>query len=163
VLSLYTPTLYNGVLVIAGNNYSDTARVYYEAYTGNVIVHDQTNNNWWRFSRYAVGRVDFYGNGGNDTFRNLTAIPTIAYGGVGNDWIEGGSGNDVLDGGDGADVLIGGFGNDALYGGFGNDALYGGYGVDYLNGGYDNDYMEDWSWEYTTFYDPWGRNTIRRL
>jgi Ca2+-binding RTX toxin-like protein len=77
-----------------------------------------------------------------------------AYGGSGNDYIEGNSLHNYLLGGIGVDQLLGGLGNDSLYGGTegdflagndGNDLLYGDTGNDVLNGGSGNDscYGED--------------------
>ena len=58
-----------------------------------------------------------------------------AYGGAGDDELEGGPGRDRLYGGDGADVLRGGGRTDALFGGRGDDELDGGPGRDRLRGG----------------------------
>lgn len=52
-------------------------------------------------------------------------VPTLQFGGVGNDSLLGGIANDILVGGDGADVIIGGQGHDELFGGRGADRLYG--------------------------------------
>jgi Ca2+-binding RTX toxin-like protein len=69
-------------------------------------------------------------------------LPSLVYGGEGNDHIVGGSGSDVLVGGPGKDKLIGKNGNDILIGGTGRDHLVGGRGEDILIGGstiYDSD------------------------
>jgi Ca2+-binding RTX toxin-like protein len=170
VLSLYTPSLSNGVLTIAGDNYNDRLQVYKDSYD-NVIVSDWTNGHWWWYRSWAVGRIVFYGNSGDDVFENLTSIATTAYGGYGNDYLSGGGNNDYLDGGYGNDtllgnwgndVLVGSYGNDVLYGGYGNDALYGGVGWDYLYGQYGNDYHEDRWGEWVTWYDAWGSNRFVR-
>jgi hypothetical protein len=68
-----------------------------------------------------VTKVNFYGNDGNDTFHNDTAIPCTAMGNAGYDELVGGGGNDSLYGGDDGDVLEGRGGNDALVGGAGGD------------------------------------------
>ncbi len=162
VMTISTPSVARNVLTIVGNGANDVVSVSKDNYNGNLIVTDHTNGRWWRFNQYGVGRVEFRGNAGDDAFKNYTVAPTRAFGGAGNDYLEGGRGDDLLDGGDGGDTLVGDEGDDALYGGYGRDALVGGYGKDYLNGGYDDDSMEDWAWEYTTFYDAWGTNTSRR-
>jgi Ca2+-binding RTX toxin-like protein len=56
--------------------------------------------------------------------------PLVAYGGSGDDRLEGGSGADILRGGAGRDVLAGRFGDDVLDGGLGADRLKGGSGRD---------------------------------
>jgi uncharacterized protein YkwD len=61
-----------------------------------------------------VDRVVYRGGGGPDRFINQTAIPSVAYGGQGNDTLLGGTGNDSLYGGAGVDRLDGGGGNDFL-------------------------------------------------
>ncbi len=62
-----------------------------------------------------------------------------AYGGAGDDEIEGASGRDLLDGGPGRDSLDGGDGNDRLRGGADPNRLEGGAGDDSLTGGSEND------------------------
>jgi Ca2+-binding RTX toxin-like protein len=73
------------------------------------------------FDPAVVTKVNFYGNDGNDTFHNDTAIPCTAMGNAGYDELVGGSGNDSLYGGDDGDTLEGRGGNDALVGGTGGD------------------------------------------
>lgn len=106
-----------------------------------------------------ISLIRFYGNDGNDHFHNNTDIASKAWGGEGNDELEGGNnddylygdeGNDILRGGAGADTLYGGNpdlaatidgnwsvfdGNDLLLGQDGNDLLAGGSGADTLRGG----------------------------
>lgn len=93
------------------------------------------------FSATSVRSLRFVGLGGNDTFKNLTALPLQAFGNAGSDKLEGGGTNDVLDGGDGNDTLTGGDGNDRLLGGNQDDWLSGGWGNDGLCGGHGNDTM----------------------
>jgi Ca2+-binding RTX toxin-like protein len=122
------------------------------------------------FASALVGRIEFHGLGGNDTFTNNTALICWAAGGAGNDtliggtsddWLTGQEGNDTLHGRGGNDLLESGWGNDTLYGNGGNDTLdgeggsdtllggtgqdqlLGGDGYDYLNGGQDGfaDYL----------------------
>ena len=49
--------------------------------------------------------INFFGGDGNDTFSNLTSIPSTAYGEAGTDELNGGSANDVLFGGADNDTL----------------------------------------------------------
>lgn len=86
-----------------------------------------------------VTRITFRGGDGNDTFRNLTSIPSDAQGGAGHDWLYGGSGPDLLLGQEGHDLLSGSGGNDVLRGGDGDDELSGDAGDDELHGGADHD------------------------
>lgn len=82
-------------------------------------------------------KIEFYGNEGNDTFKNNTNVACFADGGAGNDTLYGGGANDILFGGLGNDRLYGRGGNDSLYGNGGADYLDGGEGDDVLVGGYD--------------------------
>ena len=70
-----------------------------------------------------------YGRSGNDLI-GLHALGGIAYGGDGDDRLDGGSGDDRLYGGTGADFLFGNGGNDLLDGGPGADQMAGGAGND---------------------------------
>lgn len=110
-----------------------------------------------------IQQVVFYGYGGNDRLTYIgksPQTPTLtAYGGSGDNTLQGGpnddmffgeNGNDVLNGMDGDDLLNGGVGsdslsghqgNDRLDGGAGNDYLYGEAGRDRLFGGDGNDYL----------------------
>ena len=99
-----------------------------------------------------VEKVDFQGQGGDDSFTigDLTGTPIteiLFSGGAGNDTLaglaggvatatpitaSGGDGNDTLTGGTGADTLNGDAGNDTLEGHRGNDTLNGGDGDDLI-------------------------------
>ena len=83
-------------------------------------------------SRYSVGSVTIYGNGGNDTLIGSTS----------NDLIFGGDGVDVITGQGGADTINGGNDRDFLYGEAGNDLIRGDAGNDYIDGGTNNDSIE---------------------
>lgn len=107
--------IYGGELMIYGSGYSDKVRVSYSS--GYYVVTENGHNTWYRASWVSSGKVNFYGNAGNDTFRNDTWLRSYA------------------DGGSGHDLLIGGWAADSLYGSSGNDVLYGRDGRDYLNGG----------------------------
>lgn len=75
------------------------------------------------------------GSGPNALGRTLARI--IAFGGDGNDSLQGGDAADQLTGDAGNDTLRGEGGADQLLGGLGNDQLVGGAGTDRLSGGQD--------------------------
>lgn len=87
-----------------------------------------------------VKKIEVFGYGGNDVV-NLEAvsIPSMAFGGDGDDVLIGSQANDYLFGGNGNDKIWGRGGIDKLYGEAGNDWLYGENGNDYLNGGLGRD------------------------
>lgn len=89
----------------------------------------------------SVARIAFTGLSGDDTFTNLTGVPSRADGGPGMDLLRGGRAADELIGGDDGDVLRGGAGNDRLVGGSGRDELLGDEGADALWGGVGGDSM----------------------
>ena len=91
------------------------------------------------FNAAQVSRIAFSGLAGNDAFTNLSAIPSRADGGQGDDVLRGGRGVDEVMGGAGNDLLISGAGNDVVMGGAGNDKVYGDAGTDILRGGLGND------------------------
>ncbi|MEU6426419.1 hypothetical protein ABZ860_10990 [Microbispora sp. NPDC046973] len=62
-------------------------------------------------------------------------LPSVVYGGAGDDELRGGRGRDDLRGGDGDDDLRGGDGNDRLRGEAGDDVVRGGNDDDTLDGG----------------------------
>lgn len=132
-----------GNIVIVGDNVANTATVSnLSTYWYRVSV-DGLNYSFYK--PYVWNNmVSFYGNEGDDSFGNSTALRSYAYGHLGNDSLSGGTNMDYLDGGAGDDYLSGGAGNDVLYGRLGadrlfglagNDALYGGGGGDYMDGG----------------------------
>lgn len=110
-----------------------------------------------------INAIEFRGNGGNDTFSVIgNKLPVIgdgpmsitAYGGAGDDRLEGANGADALMGGTGNDVLIGHEASDRLAGNEDQDLLFGdeilteseqvaGYkaGHDTLAGGEGNDQL----------------------
>jgi hypothetical protein len=89
----------------------------------------------------SVKSLEFHGNAGNDTFKNLTNIASLAYGGSGKDILIGGTAADKIYGGDNDDYVDGRLGNDKLYGDAGNDILAGDKGNDLIHGGLGNDYL----------------------
>jgi Ca2+-binding RTX toxin-like protein len=71
------------------------------------------------------------------------AVPTVVYGGPGNDRFDGSdAGDDVFYGGEGDDNMLGRGGADLLDGGPGNDVIEGGAGGDRLLGGDGNDELK---------------------
>ncbi len=95
------------------------------------------------WTRSGVAQVEFQGGNGNDRFvNNVSTLPVRAFGGAGNDYLEGYNANDVLVGGDGDDTLVGYGGDDQMWGGNGNDTLRGMQGNDYLVGGEGNDIIK---------------------
>ena len=79
-----------------------------------------------------VQSIRFEGNDGNDRFVNDTTLPSIAYGGNGNDTLTGGRNHDELIGGRGQDTLSGRRGNDWLWGGSEQDSVSGGLGDNFV-------------------------------
>jgi Ca2+-binding RTX toxin-like protein len=84
----------------------------------------------------ALSKIKIFGRNGNDTLTvsNTITAATYAYGGAGNDTINGGGGHDYLYGDAGADLIHGNNGNDRLFGGAAVDQLFGDAGDDHLYG-----------------------------
>jgi hypothetical protein len=74
------------------------------------------------FDSAAISSIRFHGRGDDDRFVNNVAIPSTAYGGPGNDYLEGTSAVDTFYGEDGNDTLAGYGGKDMLNGGGGTDS-----------------------------------------
>lgn len=130
----------NGTLRITGSSADDGASV---TMTSTAIVASR-NGIRASFGLWQVRGIEFYGNGGNDTFINVTTIPCAAYGGDGDDSLTGGGGDDFLVGGLGNDTLLAAEGDDVLWGSGGHDVLGGGTGADRLKGhGGDDDLYGD--------------------
>ncbi|NVB76792.1 MAG: hypothetical protein HOV81_00220 [Kofleriaceae bacterium] len=125
-----------GVLTITGGTGNDTASV--SAPLRGTITATRGGFSA-SYSTSEVTKIVFYGNAGDDTFTNSTSIPAEAYGGDGNDTLNGGSGADFLVGGYGQDTIRGYGGNDTLWGSGGSDWLYGGEGNDLIKGHGGND------------------------
>jgi hypothetical protein len=90
-----------------------------------------------------TGHLIAYGLAGDDTIQVAGALtlPTILFGGDGNDTIKGGNGNNII---------VGGAGNDTLIGGSGRDILIGGDGADTLTGNGDDDILIAGTTDYDT-------------
>lgn len=97
-----------------------------------------------------------------DNTINLTNNGDLAFGGGGNDVLNGGSKSDYLSGGAGDDTLWGNGGNDVLDGGAGNDRLYSNYEASKLRGGDGNDILFGYYWatEGSTFEGGTGADSI---
>jgi hypothetical protein len=74
------------------------------------------------FDAAAVSSIRFLGRGDDDSFINNVPIPATAYGGLGNDYLEGTSAVDTFYGDEGNDTLVGFGGKDSLDGGAGTDS-----------------------------------------
>ncbi len=97
-----------------------------------------------RFNLSDISKVRVNARDGNDkVFVDAVGVdlPITAFGGNGDDLMQGGGVNDILHGGDGNDTLEGRAGPDSLFGGIGNDLLFGGDGVDTLEGFFGNDQL----------------------
>jgi Ca2+-binding RTX toxin-like protein len=141
-----------GVVQIMGSdNWKDNATVRQE--NGQVIVRmvsthvagqmTPTRLLEYRFRSTEVNEIMFWGKGGDDSFLSQVNLPCVAYGGAGNDRLEGANAADIFHGGAGNDLLIGNGGDDKLYGEAGNDTLVGGSGRDTPNGGAGIDHYRD--------------------
>ncbi|RDJ25202.1 calcium-binding protein [Bosea caraganae] len=91
----------------------------------------------------AYGSYNYFEGGWGDDYISVdpaaAGLDIDAYGGNGDDWLQGGAEIDYLYGGLGDDFLVGGpaaaDSGDYLEGGQGRDALYGGAGSDHIYGG----------------------------
>ncbi len=81
-----------------------------------------------------TGSIVIFGQDGNDTITVASNITRTVY-------AFGGAGNDVVNGGGGSDFLQGGDGNDTVNGNNGDDILVGNDGTDVLNGNAGNDVL----------------------
>ncbi len=152
-------------VLIGGTTDNDRAVV---SQTGSTITVTQTGFATQTFAASEVDSILFIGLAGDDYFENQTAIPSRAFGQVGNDTLIGGSGNDrlignsqndiirgnggddflvagigddIVDGGDGADRVLGINGTNTITGGNGDDLLFGGNGIDRIAGNAGDDVM----------------------
>jgi Ca2+-binding RTX toxin-like protein len=136
----YAPVTYGisvtgSTLRICGNDNSEAAEVSLvngklDATLEHMVYHQVDINTFIKmpsvdatgeFDPAAITKIEFYGNGGDDSFTNDTYVPSAAWGGDGSDMLVGGYGDDALSGGNGDDHIEGRSGNDALDGGADND------------------------------------------
>ena len=84
-----------------------------------------------------VDRIVVYVDGGNDRVMvsDRLAIPSVIFGGSGDDHLQGGDGYNLIVGGPGNDTILGGDERDVLIGGTGADQVFGYGGEDVLLGG----------------------------
>lgn len=129
------------VLVVKTDNADTSVQVSQSGST--LSIKELGTNRSWQYQSTQVGKVEFQGGNGNDRFVNL--VPNLAvraFGGAGNDYLEGYNGADELMGGAGDDTLVGYGGDDKLWGGEGHDYLRGMDGNDQLMGEGGNDYLD---------------------
>jgi len=140
VMSVNAVWMSGSTLVARTDNQSTTVEL---RQSGDQIqILDTTTNRTWNYTATTVGQFEFQGGDGNDRFvNNVRSLPVRAFGGNGNDYLEGYDGADVLVGGNGNDTLVGYGGNDQLWGGDGDDTLRGGFGNDRLYGDSGNDHL----------------------
>lgn len=140
VLSVTNPWFSGSMLVVPVNSTSTSVEL--RSSGTSVEVKDVFANRSWTYSSSRVSKVEFQGGSGNDRFVNyMSSMPIRAFGGAGNDYLEGYNGADVFVGGTGNDTLVGYGGNDQMWGGDGNDVLLGGPGNDDLMGDAGNDHL----------------------
>ncbi len=145
-------------LFIQGTDQADSVQLRNDARTITVTL----NGTMFHYVAGRVSRVEARLHGGDDILDAQGFRRAVwAWGGNGNDRIEGsarqdtlvgGAGNDTLIGHAGADLLLGGAGNDWLSGNAGRDWLFGGLGDDHLHGGRGLDLIwggggSDWVWK----------------
>jgi uncharacterized protein YkwD len=160
--SLPAITLVSGVLTITGTTAADDATIRVQGSQviarmtypsgGSTAVEQQS------YSAASVISYSFFGDLGDDKFVNESALPGVASGKKGNDYLEGGSGSDTLRGGGGNDTLVGFTGDDLLQGKGGIDYVFGMPGNDNLTGDVGNDFLYGGTGT-DTFSDADGSNT----
>ena len=128
-----TAHLAGGNLIVVGTSADDHILINKVGNTGAVKV-ALNSNQLGAFTLGTGGRIIVAGLRGNDDIQVAGGIrlPTVLYGGPG---------NDRLKGGDGQNILVGCEGDDELIGGLSSDLLIGGNGADHLNGGAGNDIL----------------------
>jgi hypothetical protein len=128
-------------LVVKTDNASTSVAV--SQVGSNIRISEVGTSRVWDYQAGRVGTVEFQGGIGHDRFVNYVAnLPVRAFGGAGNDYLEGYNGNDVLYGGDGHDTLVGYGGNDEIAGGNGNDIIRGMAGNDRMWGEAGDDHID---------------------
>jgi hypothetical protein len=129
VFNNHTPSnRFDDKIVVTQTTPSSTTTSSFPLYGGIIIV--------GKGPRLQITGIEFHGGAGDDVFKNMTKIPTTAYGGQGTDSLYAGSGGDMLIAGGGTDYLFGGAGPDVLKAGAGHDVLVSiGGGADTLYAG----------------------------
>ncbi len=135
-----------GTLTIRGDGWNNAVTVTERAGVADVHVSSTPRNGFLltpvevNGSYSGVSFIKFFGGNGDDQFTCLGYFYCNAWGGRGDDVLQGGGLSDNLYGERGNDTLrgMGGWG-DNLYGGANDDLLYGGDGSDGLFGGTGND------------------------
>ncbi len=135
----------NGVIYILGTDGADSIQV---SDDGNKwkIQSDYDDGKFkeelW-FKKSEIDSIAVHACGDDDQVQmgSLT-IPSIIYGGSGDDQLQGGDGPDTMYGGTGDDQIEGNDGNDTLFGGDGKDQLQGGNGNNTTTKNGDNGYID---------------------
>ena len=140
--------LVDGILYVIGTNGEDDVKVK-EADQGTTVKVDARLEDFdgprkQEFFTSDISRIEMYLCGDDDKAKvdKKIDVPSVLWGGDGDDKLTGGSADDVLIGGHGDDKLNGGDGNDVLSGGAGDDKLDGDHGDDVLIGGAGRDKLK---------------------
>jgi Ca2+-binding RTX toxin-like protein len=121
--ALYVKQYANGRTRVTMNN--PVYRELFELPEGaEIYVYSGDLNDWVKMYHKNESDANIFAGSGHDA----------AFGGGGDDLIEGNGGNDSLFGWAGDDTLLGGDGKDHLFGMQGDDSLFGGEGADFLHG-----------------------------
>ncbi|MGV0986277.1 MAG: ESPR-type extended signal peptide-containing protein, partial [Limnohabitans sp.] len=110
---------YDAAHVIQNNDFSSTDVAIYDSQDGVDPAFDQNAENALTITLNSLaavtnskGYLEYVLFGGNDSFTDTGAAPSLIDGGAGDDTLVAGSGDDLLIGGAGADTLTGGAGDD---------------------------------------------------
>jgi Ca2+-binding RTX toxin-like protein len=125
----------SGVLQIVGDSEVNKAVVNVSGSTVKVTMSSTPTNGFYlvdptttitrTFSASTIKEIKFWGYENDDSFINNWNIKATAYGGPGNDYLEGSNADDYLYGGDGNDTLVGYGGKNYLNGEAGTDSASG--------------------------------------
>ncbi len=124
----------NGFLIVAGDQGNDNVLVYTSGNSTIVRGTTTTNVPFEANMGTNVRNIEIRTFGGNDVVTNATILPSVIYGGEGNDTLKGGPGIDQVFGELGDDTIDGNGSNDRLFGGGGSDFIRGNEGDDYIEG-----------------------------
>jgi Ca2+-binding RTX toxin-like protein len=128
-----TAHLAGGNLIVVGTTADDQIVISPVANSGSVKV-TLNSASLGSFTLGSGGRIIVAALAGNDDVEVAGGVllPSVLYGGPGDDRLKGGGGKNILVGCDGNDLLIAGKQGDLLIGGNGSDRLIGGAGNDIL-------------------------------